>query len=65
MPIKEVHCPQCHNLGRFRTNEKGQIISSCSTCGWKPSHGMKVTNRYVVEETEKEDGTKIRKLVPP
>ena len=65
LPIKEVKCPVCHNIGRFRTNDKGQIISSCSSCGWKPGSGHKITNRYVVKEVEKEDGTKVRKMVPP
>ena len=63
MPIKEAQCPSCHNIGQFRTNDKGQIISSCSTCGWKP--GQSVTMRYVVKETVREDGTKVRKMVPP
>ena len=63
MPIRELQCPDCQNVGRFRVNAKNQIISSCANCGWKPGAKHSIQNRYVVMETVKDDGTKIRRLV--
>lgn len=38
MDVKEVKCPACQNIQKFRVNDKGQIRSSCVYCGWRPGY---------------------------